>query len=598
MNHLHRTAPAARSASAAWVRALELTGAIPANPRKTFPTLVQDLAERFGDAPALLSDEDCLSYRALAQRCNQYSRWALAQGLGRGDVVCLLLPNSVDYLAIWLGLTRIGVVAALVNAQLVGTSLAHVVDVVAPRHVIVGADLADALVAARPLMASEFRCWVHGAARADMPRIDDVARDLPGHCIDDAECAPPALWDRALCINTSGTTGLPKAANISHYRIMQWSHWFAGMMDTGPDDRMYDCLPMYHSVGGIVAIAATLVGGGSVVIRPRFSAQNFWADIVRWDCTLFQYIGELCRYLTNAPPHPMETRHRLRLCAGNGLGADIWQTFRNRFAIPQILEFYAATEANFSLCNPDGEPGSVGRIPPFLAHRIPVALIEIDAESGLPVRGADGLCVKCRADEAGEAIGQILDGLPGTRFEGYTDDTASRGKILCDVFAPGDRWFRTGDLMRRDRRGFFSFVSRTGDTFRWKGENVAAAEVAAKMLLWPGVNEAVVYGVAVPGCDGRAGMAAIVADAGLDLAGLRAHLAEHLPAYARPLFLRVCDGLATTATFRPQTRELVRQGYDPASVADTLFFDDRVSGAYVPLDAPLHQRIIAGGVTL
>ena len=294
--------------------------------------------------------------------------------------------------------------------------------------------------------------------------------------------------DRALYIYTSGTTGLPKAANVSHFRLMQWSHWFAGMMDTRPNDRMYNCLPMYHSIGGVVAIGAPLVNGGSVVIRERFSASHFWDDVVEWNCTLFQYIGELCRYLVNSPPHPREAEHRLRLCCGNGLRPDVWEEFKRRFRIPQILEFYAATEGNFSLYNCEGKPGAIGRIPSFLAHRFPMALVKFDIETGEPIRNEEGFCIRCSANEVGEAIGKILDGgsSPGSRFEGYTDKEASDRKILRNVFMNGDAWFRTGDLMRRDENGYFYFVDRVGDTFRWKGENVSTTEVADDDLRVPG----------------------------------------------------------------------------------------------------------------
>jgi fatty-acyl-CoA synthase len=176
-----------------------------------------------------------------------------------------------------------------------------------------------------------------------------------------------------------------------------------------------------------------LVKGGSVAIREKFSVSRFWDDIVRFDCTLFQYIGELCRYLLLAPPHPDETRHRLRLCCGNGLRGDIWEEFRHRFRIPQILEFYAATEANVSLFNVEGRPGAIGRTPPFIAHRSPLALVKFDIEGNVPIRGENGFCTRCAPNETGEAIGRISSEA-GARFDGYTDDAATEKKILRDVF--------------------------------------------------------------------------------------------------------------------------------------------------------------------
>jgi len=356
---------------------------------------------------------------------------------------------------------------------------------------------------------------------------------------------------------------------------------------------MYNCLPMYHSVGGVVAIGAPLVAGGSVVIRERFSVSRFWDDITDNGCTLFQYIGELCRYLANSPPHPKETSHPLRLACGNGLRQDVWNGFQERFEIPKIIEFYSSTEGNFSLYNCEGKPGAIGRTPPFLQHRLPVVLVKFDTDAGEPLRNADGFCERCAPDETGEALGKLPDDPAAFsgRFDGYTDKAASERKILRNVFAAGDAWYRTGDLMRKDRAGYFYFVDRVGDTFRWKGENVSTTEVEEAVAACPGVVEAVVYGVAVPGADGRAGMAALVTDADFDPAVLAAHLAERLPDYARPLFLRLCPEIAATGTFKPQKQALARQGYDPAATGDALYMWDRAGGNFVALDDAMYARI-------
>jgi fatty-acyl-CoA synthase len=340
---------------------------------------------------------------------------------------------------------------------------------------------------------------------------------------------------------------------------------------------------MCHSAGGVAAIGAALVGGASVVVAEKFSASRFWDDIARWDCTLFQYIGELCRYLLAAPPHPMERAHRLRLCCGNGLPGDVWEAFQDRFAIPRILEFYAATEGNFSLYNVEGKPGAIGRLPSFLSHRFPAAIVRFDPETGAPARDAAGFCIPCARGEPGEAIGRVSSA-GAARFEGYTDAAASGAKLLRDVFIPGDAWVRTGDLMYTDEQGFYYFVDRIGDTFRWKGENVATAEVAAALRDFAGVLQACVYGVEVPSASGKAGMAALVAEPGLDFAALRAHLVRRLPDYARPLFLRLVESLDVTETFKPRKQALAAEGWDPSRVMDALFVDDRASGAYVTLD--------------
>jgi fatty-acyl-CoA synthase len=585
----------------AWVRALERTAGIGRNPQLTLPAQIDQLAQAHEQAPAFTSQHGTLTYRSLATLCNQYARWGLASGLGPGKVVCLLMPNSVEYMAIWLGLTRIGVTVALLNTNLRGPLLTHSINVVAPRYVIAHASLCEPLLAVRAQVPASVQHLAHGpGGPPELERLDQQVALMPAESLAEGEYQPPSLEDRALYIYTSGTTGLPKAANVSHHRLMQWSQWFAGMMDIQPGDRMYDCLPLYHSVGGVVATGATLVGGGTVIVRERFSASDFWRDVVAERCTLFQYIGELCRYLMGTAPHPDESGHQLRLCCGNGLRPEVWEPFVQRFKIPQILEYYAATEGSFSLYNCEGRVGSIGRIPPFLRHRMPVALVRFDVTTGEPMRDAEGRCVRCTPGEVGEALGQIAGatGDANGRFEGYADRTASERKILRDVFTPGDAWFRTGDLMRQDAQGYFYFMDRIGDTFRWKGENVSTTEVNGVVSACPGVVAAAVYGVAIPGADGRAGMAAVAVNEQFSVGVLRQHLAASLPDYARPLFLRIVTQIEVTETFKLKKNELASQGYDPARTTGELYVEDRQQGAYVRLDLATYERIQAGQVRL
>ena len=555
------------SAAKAWLRALELTAPITRNRLRTLPLVIGEMAQRQGNAAALLSDRECMTYAQLAARINRYARWALRQGLAQGDVVCLLMTNRPEYMAIWLGLTSVGVVVALLNTNLAGRSLAHCVDTVGPKAVIVAAEFAQVMDEALPAIEAQPAVWTHGVPDGAHARIDVDVERYAAERLSEDEMRAPVIDDRALYIYTSGTTGLPKAAKVSHGRLMQWSHWFAGMMDVKPEDRMYNCLPMYHSVGGVQAPGAMLVGGGSVVLREKFSASQFWGDVVRWDCTLFQYIGELCRYLLHTEASAEETMHRIRLACGNGLAAEIWEPFKDRFRIPRILEFYAATEGSVSLFNVQGKRGAIGHVPGYLAHRFAAALVRFDVEAGEPVRDERGFCIRCGVNEAGEALGKLVEDASriGERFEGYTSDEASEKKIARNVFKQGDAWFRTGDLMKMDEKGYYYFVDRIGDTFRRKGENVSTLEVAEAMSEFPGVRHANVYGVVAPGVEGRVGLAAVVADGELDLAGLRAHLVNRLPAYARPVFVRVSDAAAVTGTFKYAKTELMRQGFDPAA---------------------------------
>jgi fatty-acyl-CoA synthase len=578
-----------------WVRALEATAPLAGQPRRLLLDAIENIAQVQSDVPALIGEHGTLTYRALVERSRRYARWALAQKLGKGQTVCLMMPNRPDYMAAWLGITAVGGVVSLVNRQLRGPSLAHCVDIVGPAHALVAPECIEQFRSA-PL-SSRPKIWSYGDN--DYPPVDRELERLSPAPLTETERRATTIAERALTIYTSGTTGMPKAANVSHRRLMQWSFWFAGLMNTGADDRMYDCLPMYHSVGGVAATGALLVRGGSVVVREKFSASQFWDDVADWDCTLFQYIGELCRYLLNAPPHPRERAHRLRLVCGNGLRGDVWRKFQSRFAIPRILEFYAATEGNVSLYNVEGKIGAIGRVPPFLPHRFPLAVVKFDAGSGEPARDGQGRAIRCATNEVGEAIGRIGHGTAdagGGDFEGYTSAAETQRKILHDVFEAGDAWYRTGDLMRRDEHGFYYFVDRIGDTFRWKGENVATAEVEDALAEFPGIAEAAVYGVEVPGAEGKAGMATLAADGTLDLAGLRAHLARRLPAYARPVFLRLTSRINSTATFKHQNIALAREGFDLAVVRDPLFVDDPQRNSFVPLDAALFGRITGGKV--
>jgi fatty-acyl-CoA synthase len=585
----------------AWLRALELTTPITRNRKRLLSTVVEEMAAQSGDAPALLSDHECLTYEQLARRINQYARWALNQAIGKGDVVGLFMTNRPEYIAIWLGINSVGGVVALMNTNLSGPALARCVDTVSPKHLIVAAECVEQLASAQPHISARPIVWHHGDSSSTKTgglRIDVELERTSGEPLTESDRPALDLEDRALYIYTSGTTGLPKAANVSHSRVMQWAHWFAGMMGAQATDRLYNSLPMYHSVGGVLAPGAILAAGGALVIREKFSATNFWKDAIRWDCTIFQYIGELCRYLLHSAPSAHDKEHRIRMACGNGLAPEVWDRFKERFGIPQIFEFYASTEGGVSLFNIEGKRGAIGHVPGYLAHRFSPALVKLDVDKGEPVRDAKGFCVRCSANEAGEALGKAVTGTSniGSRFEGYTDPEATERRILRDAFEPGDVWVRTGDLMRKDERGYFYFVDRVGDTFRWKGENVATSEVSETLSTFPGVRHANVYGVTIPSTEGRAGMAGLITDDAFDLAQLRRHLDTFLPAYARPLFLRMCKQMDLTGTFKYSKAELVRQGFDPRMCGDALYFRSPASGDFEKVDQALYDRIHTGAV--
>ena len=310
--------------------------------------------------------------------------------------------------------------------------------------------------------------------------------------------------------------------------------------------------------------------------------------------TVFQYIGELCRYLVNSPPHPNERAHRLRVCVGNGLRPDVWPAFQERFKIPHIVEFYGATEGTSSLFNLDDRVGAIGRMRPAIAKRMGIHLVAYDVEADDIRRDSGGRVIEVPVDTPGEAITRITSITP---FEGYSDEEATEKKILRGAFSDNDTYFRTGDLLRQDADGYYYFVDRVGDTFRWKAENVSTAEVAHVLGDCTGVLEANVYGVEVPGADGRAGMATLVVDDTFDLDEVRDHVTANLAAYARPLFLRIQSEMDITATFKHRKVDAVAEGFDP-KLDDPLWFFDAAEKRYVALDDALHRQILDGKVRI
>ncbi len=557
------------------------------------------------DALVLIGDRSRFTWSELDAFAARVAQWALDQGFRRGDVVALSMENRPEYVALWLGLSRIGVVTALLNTHLTGERLAHCVREASPRAWLVGHELLGPALSAvphlsapPPLYAADLESGISAEQACGAGPLDVPLESLDAHLaattpapIDPAILAARRGSDLLFLIYTSGTTGLPKAARISHLKavLTGMASWKSQAL--GPQDRVYCCLPLYHSAGGMMAVGAALLSGGSIALARKFSASQFWSDCVRHQATSIQYIGELCRYLVNSPPHPDERSHVIRSAMGNGLRPDVWQAFQDRFAIPRIVEFYGATEGNLALLNTAGRLGAVGQLPAFMRRTLGIEIVRFDVEAEEIVRGPDGRCLRCAPDEAGELLIKIT---PRSRFEGYTNPAATEKKVLRDAFTPGDAYFRTGDLLRIDEEGFFYFVDRIGDTFRWKGENVATSEVAEVISVDPGVDEANVYGVAIPGQDGRAGMAALVVNADFDLDRLSAAIHRGLAAYARPLFLRILPEMEITGTFKHRKVDLVREGFDPSKLPDALYFRDAAAGRYVPLDAARYEAITSG----
>ena len=554
--------------------------------------------------PAILYEDKSVSYGELDARANRIAHWARERGLRTGDVAALLMENRPDYLATWLGLAKIGVTTALINTNLTGRGLRHALTTSASDQLVLGSECLDRFATTAADLERPLEVWLDddpdAQASGDLPA---GARSL-GDALEGQPDTPPprelreglVAGDDLFYIYTSGTTGLPKAARFSHMRYLAIGDLCAFALSLRAHHVHYCALPLYHSAGGVMLVSSVFTAGATIAMRRRFSATGFWDDIRRYDATHFQYIGEFCRYLMNQPSRPDDRDHNVRAIVGNGLRPDIWDAFQERFGIPTIREFYGATEGNTAIVNFENKVGSVGRFPFRAASN--ARLIRYDVETDSHPRDESGSCIECDPDEVGELVGRIpaRDDVATGRFEGYTSREDTDRKILRDVFETGDAYFRTGDLLRQDRDGFFYFVDRIGDTFRWKGENVSTQEVAELLSGYPGVEMVNVYGVPVPGADGRAGMAALLLAEGsrLDGAAFFRHVGAVLPRYAAPIFVRVLKFQEVTGTFKIRKVDLAREGFDPGVVTDPLYLRDEKASAYVPLTPEVYAAIVSG----
>ena len=561
---------------------------IESKPENIVPMQIAAFASETPDAIAIYYEDEKISYKELIDRSNKYAQWFLKNNLAKGDVVALMMENRPEFLSCWIGITQVGGTVALINTNLSGQPLDYSLGISQANNLILGSELLESFSTANDKTKNKFNTWVEGNYQESnyFKNINKVLEDLPSE-------KPKINYtvtndDDGLYIYTSGTTGNPKAATISHKRLRLMMLGFKGAIQPNKDDRVYNVLPLYHSAGGVIAVGLALTSGASLVLKRKFSVNDFWDDVNKYGVTIFQYIGELCRYLLNAPEHKYEKSHNLRMACGNGLRPDIWDAFKDRFKINNILEFYGATEGNVSLMNYDGKSGAIGRIPKYIEKILNVHIIKFDIEKEEPIRDENGFCIPCDVNEVGEAIGKIA--IEGS-FEGYVDKEATKKKILSDVFEKGDQYFRSGDLLSKDDLGYVYFADRIGDTFRWKGENVATSEVAEAFVGFDGILEANVYGVSIPGSDGKAGMAALSTNKDIDLVKLYQKLSSSLPAYAQPLIIRIKNEIEVTGTFKHRKVELVKEGYDPKNISEPLYFCDHQSRKYVPLDNDLFGSI-------
>ncbi len=562
----------------------------------TFGLFIRAQAARIPDATALRFETETVTYGAYDAEVNRLAAALRRSGVEAGMPVAILCLNSPLFLAALGAVAKLGAIGALLNTHVTGAGLTHVLGTSGARVGLCDAAALPALAAVEGTHPVRFLAEAPPGTTLP-PGARALADVAPAGTAPEPDIPDVRGGDVFLYIYTSGTTGFPKPAIVRHLRFTMGGITLAQMLGVEAGETIYAPLPLYHGESLFVGFAPAFRIGGTFASRRRFSAAAFLDDVRRHDAVAFVYVGELCRYLLRQPPTPRDRDHRLRVAAGAGLRPEVWTPFQERFGIPRIVEMYGATEGNVALQNLDGRVGSVGKPHALLEDQVQLA--RVDPATGALVRGPDGRCIPCAPGEPGELLGKV--GLGGAmEYDGYTDREATERKLVRDAFAPGDAWFRSGDLLRRDADGYYYFVDRLGDTFRWKSENVSTTEVAGVLATAPGVTEANVYGVEVPGADGRAGMAALVLADGarFDGAALWAHAERHLPPYARPAFVRLVAEMDVTGTLKQRKQALQADGWDPARVADPLFVRDDAARTYVPLTPARVADVRAGRLRL
>jgi fatty-acyl-CoA synthase len=556
----------------------------------TIADRVEELAASQPGATFLIFEEQRISYSEVNAAAEVYARIASSRGVGRGDAVALMMENRPEFFYVWFGMLKLGAKTALLNTEARGKAIEHAVNSGNCRLAFVGKECSERYLSA-PGLSGQVPAIEVPEAGDDGPADGtgmislDVAREGAATEFSSGLRAGLKNSETAAYMFTSGTTGLPKAAYITQSKWLSTGHRWLAMTDLNSTDVFYCVLPIFHGAGLMSMFSTVLALGAPCVLRRKFSASNFWKDIAEHGVTSFIYVGEICRYLVSAPPQAEEKGHKVRIMFGAGMGLDVWQQFTARFGEQlQIYEGWGSTESNCNLSNVENVPGSCGRIPYW--DRTFMRVVRYSVENDMHPRGDDGYFQIAGPGEAGELLGQIQmgDGTPVSPFDGYSDDAATSKKILCDVFEAGDRWFRTGDLFRYDEEGYFFFVDRVGDTYRWKSENVSTTEVAQQLSDYAAAELINIYGVRVPNAEGRAGMAAIGMAVGkrFDPVAFYEVAVSKLAPYAVPLFVRVVAQMDITGTYKLRKVELQAQGYDPEHFDDELFLLDHAAHCYSP----------------
>ncbi|XP_033964030.2 LOW QUALITY PROTEIN: long-chain fatty acid transport protein 2-like [Pseudochaenichthys georgianus] len=553
------------------------------------------------DKSFIVFENEHFSYSYTDRRSNKTANALLSQpGYKAGDTVALFMGNEPAFMFTWLALAKLGSPVALLNHNIRTKSLLHCFNCCKATVLIAASELKAAVEDVLPTLTEQGVTVLLMTKHADTPGIEsfsdkvDEASDspLPRSLRSHITFKSPAVY-----IYTSGTTGLPKAAVVNQNRLLTALAVLASNGVTS-SDVIYLNLPLYHTAGFILGFIGSIETGSTIILKRKFSASQFWDDCRKHSVTVVQYIGEVMRYLCSTPKRENDKDHKVKLAIGNGIRAEVWKEFLNRFGNIEVREFYASTEGNVGFVNYVGKIGAIGRVNFFHQKLFPFTLIKYDTERDEPIRDDNGLCVEAPKGETGLLVSKITDIAP---FVGYAqNEEQTERKKLRNVLKKGDLYFNSGDLMRIDNDNFIYFQDRVGDTFRWKGENVATNEVSDILTISDGLKEANVYGVQVPGHEGRIGMAAVTMKEGAQFDGSRIfnHVVSYLPLYARPRFIRIQNAVEVTGTFKQMKVKLVEESFDPGRIQDPLYILDNEEKSYIPLTAQVYSSIISGNIKL
>lgn len=567
----------------------------------TVPQVFKDNCLAEPDRVIFYYEDEQWTMRRMDEFSNRVANAFLEQGFQPGQEVALFMDSRPEFVAIWLGLAKAGIVSALINTNQRQDTLVHSITVVNCRALIFGGELSEHVDDIYDKLRDKCSSLeLFHFADQDLCKKAQT-KSLKAIIQDSSDSDPATLklgnfTDRLFYIYTSGTTGLPKAAIIKHSRYMFVGAGLRNLLCLR-NEIIYTSIPLYHLAGGIMGTSQCLIFDSAMVIKRRFSASQFWPDCIKYKATCAQYIGELCRYLLSQPERDVDRKHQVRIMFGNGLRPQIWSQFVSRFNLKQVGEFYGSTEGNANIVNFDNTPGACGFVSRILPIVYPVTLIKCDPLTGVAQRDKRGVCLRCGPGETGEFVGKIIEGDPTRSFDGYANSEATKKKIVRDVFWKGDMAFSSGDLLEMDEFGYVYFKDRTGDTYRWKGENVSTMEVEGVVSELLRQQDCVVYGVEVPNCEGKAGMLAI-AQEDVDFKRLVGDMKSKLAPFAIPVFIRVVDQIEATGTFKLPKVKLQQQGYNITKLNDPVYLVDLKNNDCHRLTKDLYEKLQSGELKL